>query len=276
MEDQNAKELHEGGEFFQDEGEVELEEGEELSATDRILAVITAPEQAFSGLVNLQQRTKLIIIAMVFSTLLGMGGAILKNSSAELVEKKKAVEVETVESALDNPDIPEKYKSQFEESIATIEAKTSGDYRRDDLLGSGLLFLIFPFVSSLLVLIVAKVLERRRETKIGYTVALTVTVLANIIYGLKYFFDGAGSRLTGNPTFGLHAGMFMSFENLQVGQLVPLFDLFFFWWLVVSGIGIAVIAKTSKLKGILGQLGMSVLLFVLLTVLFILLSLLGG
>ena len=250
MEDQRAKELHEGSEFLQHQDEVLLqveEEEDEQSATDRILAVITSPKRAFAGLL----RTRLgsiIGVSLTVSIIVGILSTVLIFSSDSIIEEMRVQQMERVEKSLADPSLSADQKKQIEEAQEQF-----GTLSKQMLLmtGVGGVIIMTPIIAllvGLLIFIIAKILEKGRETKIKYSHSLAVASLGSVVYIVGGLVFAVIAWITGSTkaTTGL-AGIVNS-DSQMAQTILGLINIPTIWWIVVIGIGIAAITRTSVAK----------------------------
>ena len=247
MEDQNAKELHEQGENPLEEGEV-LYEGEELTATDRILYTITAPKKAFQGLL-IAKPGAIILVSLAVAVVLSIFSNVMTLSSDEVRDAIQKQSDERIERILDDPDLTDEEREAVESSMEAFGSP--GGSILTASIGTIVFIPIGALVVALFVLLIAKVLESGYEAEVRYVHALMVASLGYVVFTVGGVIV-AGILLLIDPgavTLGF-AGLIKSDSTILksfVGALSPNM----IWYYVVIGLGIAAIARTTVAKATL-------------------------
>lgn len=250
MEDQNAKELHEPGFLPPDRNDPMFEaedEGEELTATDRILYVVTSPRRAFQGLHRVRLGS-VIGISMVVTVVLMIISTAMMFSSENFVDTIRESQVEALEKARDRPGISQADEEAIDRKIADVENTSPTTYM---ILGS-----IFPALGMLLVLciiglivfMIAKILESGRETRVTYGQSLAVASLSSIVTSVVGLVMGLIVLATGNAELARGLGTLVETDSAVLQGLIGSLSPGYLWWYIVTGIGIAALSRSSVAK----------------------------
>ncbi|MCB0711248.1 MAG: YIP1 family protein [Ignavibacteriae bacterium] len=250
MEDQTAKELHEGGELLPYQDEVMLEEGEEQSAADRVLAVVTAPKRAFAGILNIRLGG-VIGISFAVAILLNIVSTLLMFSSPDVVEAMKTNQIEQIDKRLDDLSLSSAQKEQVEQQREQVEGMSSTTYMIGGVITSVLGVPFIALLVGLLILLIAKVIEEGRETRIRFVHALAVAALGSVISGIGSLLSAAIMKLTGTLEVPLGLAAIIKPDSKVLQGVVGVLNLPYLWWMIVIGIGIAAIARSSVAKSTL-------------------------
>lgn len=253
MEEQKAKELHEpenlpyqGDQFLlEEENEVE-----ELSPTDRILYVVTSPKRAFQGLHRARLGPILGICTLVIAVLTTISTALMF-SSDEFLQQTKEQQISGLEKVMDKPGLSEEDREGLEKKIDDIENTSAATFILFGALFGSIGALLVVVIIALIVFVIAKILEKGRETRVRFGQALAVTSLSAIITVLVSVVFAVIVLVSGNPDFAKGFAAIVQTDSAVLGALVGALSPQSIWWYVVTGIGIAMISKASVLKSTL-------------------------
>ena len=269
MEDQNAKELHEEEHFLQKPDEVEGDvwsEEDTLTATDRIMAVITSPKRAFEGLLNVPRLGSIIGISMVVGIILSVVTVALMYTSEEYIASIKNAQAERFEKVLADPSLSSEQKENIQKQQEATEEVSNTQYIIGAVMTAVLGPPIMAVLFGLLFLIIAKIIEQGHESRVRYSHALTVASLTGVIYGVGSLIMGAIARIAGSQKVLMGLAGFVDTDSVVLTALLGVFSLPILWWIGVSGLGIATIAKGNVGKATAILFGFFILLVVILGV----------
>ena len=246
MEDQRAKEVHEGGEFLQNQDEVILQEkeGAGYSATDRIIYVVTAPKRGFAGLLG-ARLGPVIGVSLTMAIIIGVISTVLVFSSDDFIEELRTQEMERVEEQLEDPSLSADQRKRIEEAQEQFDT-LSKDFLLLTAVASTVIGTpIIALLVALLVFLIAKILEQGRETQVKYSHSMAVASLGGIVYLLGGLIIAGITRITENPKTASGLAGIIKSDSVFAQTLLGAISLPTIWWIIVIGIGIAAIARTT-------------------------------
>lgn len=244
MEDQTAKELHEP-EYQPDFRGEEPLEGEDYSATDRAMYVVTAPKRAFLGLTRVKPGS-VIMLGMAIAVVLTVIQMMVMTSSESYQEMMRGQQERVMENLRNNPNMSQEDLEKFESGPlggGGMEQLT----RIVTVVGGGFMAIVAMVFSALVMMIIGKVMESTRSTEVGFGQALAVASLAGIVYAIGSLAMTLIAVVADVPVFQGLGGL-LGPDKILAGTMVSAIGPNMLWYYVVSGIGIGTIAKASPAK----------------------------
>jgi hypothetical protein len=239
-ENNNFQEIQEPDEIYNNENPID-----ELTPFDRFAKVLTSPTEAFDGLLSSTKKKSIIIWGLLFSIVAysfamiiattsdGMKKVILDKQMAQFEKMKK-------DGKMSDEEIDKAREMMTQGSMTMIFGMLG------IIVGTPLIWAIF----GLLTFIVARILEKERNEGLVFSTAFAVTMIAGIISLIESVFSAIAILITDNE-FSFSLNQIMKSENSFLKFLFGSLNPFTIWWLIVSAIGISVIARVEKGKSIM-------------------------
>jgi len=217
----------------------------ELSPFDRFAKVLTAPQEAFSGLLNSSKKGSIIIWGLVFTIIAYTFATIVVTSSdgmKQTIKEKQNAQFEKMkeEGKMTDEDI-EKAQSMMSSDGMMIMFSIIGI-----AIGSPILWALF----SLVYYLIARSLEKERHEGLVYSTAFAAMMITSVISMIQSVVQAIGALVINNEfSFGLD--QIIPTENNILKFLLGTVNPFTIWWIVVAAIGISVLSRVERKKAII-------------------------
>jgi hypothetical protein len=220
---------------------------DQLSVSDAITGVITAPGETFETIAN-TPRKNYWIIPVLISIVLGLISTFMFMQDAELVDK-----------LMDKQ--KNKMREKFEESIKQGKmTKEDADKAIESMNPKGTFFKIIgfggaavgPFIILLLLSVVYLIALKIMKAQFEFTNILNVVGLALLIATVGNLISMVVSIIKGDlSTLGLSLFVSESSIGEKMYSLISKIDIFYIWFYVVIAIGLSKIARIKMLKSVI-------------------------
>ena len=220
---------------------------DQLSVSDAITGVITAPGETFETIAN-TPRKNYWIIPVLISIVLGLISTFMFMQDAELVDK-----------LMDKQ--KNKMREKFEESIKQGKmTKEDADKAIESMNPKGTFFKIIgfggaavgPFIILLLLSVVYLIALKIMKAQFEFTNILNVVGLALLIATVGNLISMVVSIIKGDlSTLGLSLFISESSAGEKMYSLISKIDIFYIWFYVVIAIGLSKIARIKMLKSVI-------------------------
>lgn len=219
---------------------------EEPSALERFSLAITSPREAFRGLLDSERLGSIIGWGLLISMIVILFGTIAVTSNPTLMQKQMDERRAKVEKQHDDGKMSDKV---YEASLQGLEHPPAQGMMLGFAIGGTIIGapLIFLFM-GLIIYAVSRVLQTEQDTRLQYSTALAMLLIASMVSNIGTLVQFVGTILTQNPKFSLDLAMIVDPSNEIVRSLLGLTNPFTLWALAVTGLGIASIARTSWAK----------------------------
>jgi hypothetical protein len=226
---------------------VELEPEEEKSAFDRFAEVFTSPADAFAGLGH-ARKAPIILWGLAVVAVVTVFAVILLSTNDDVREAAKAKQIEQLDKMHDEGKIDDK---AYETQLEIMDTMMSGTGFMIFGAASGALGMaLFALFIGLIVFILIRVLQRDNDPTIGYAAALCATLIAYMIQNVEGIITALGMMLSSNPQFRISPVMFGAPESAYLKYFLNLLNPFTIWFIFVLGTGVAVLARSERMKAI--------------------------
>jgi hypothetical protein len=220
---------------------------EEKSAFERFIEIFTSPSEAFSGLLWAQNRGSIIVWGLILGVVINVVAGMLMIPSPDKFEERKQEQLQKfekmhAEKQLDN----DQYKLMKER----VEGSTRDQVMLWAPITTALFVPIVWLIIAVIGFVVTRILERDRDEGLTFGATLCVLLIASMITNVERIVSGVGAFLTDRPEFSLDPSYFVKTDILPVRFLMGLANPFTIWWMVVFGIGLALLARVPKGKAI--------------------------
>lgn len=228
------------------------DEGEELTATDRILYVVTSPRRAFQGLLS-ARLGGVIGLGLVISLILSVGALVLVATNSTLFEQQKQVQVEALLTYREqNPDLSEQGQKNLEKQIDDIRANTPAAAITQGLISTILAYgVLYLLLAALVIFLIARILERGHENQIRYSHSLAIAALALIVFSVGGLVTALLQTATGSVYAYPGIMAFVKPTSILETLVLTFFSLPVLWWVGVIGVGIGSVTGQGLIKSIL-------------------------
>lgn len=220
---------------------------DQLSVSDAITGVITAPGETFETIAN-TPRKNYWLIPVLISIVLGLISTFMFMQDAELVDK-----------LMDKQ--KNKMREKFEESIKQGKmTKEDADKAIESMNPKGTFFKIIgfggaavgPFIILLLLSVVYLIALKIMKAQFEFTNILNVVGLALLIATVGNLISMVVSIIKGDlSTLGLSLFISESSAGEKMYSLISKIDIFYIWFYVVIAIGLSKIARIKMLKSVI-------------------------
>jgi hypothetical protein len=222
---------------------------EEPGVFDRFVMAITSPREAFEGLLSSERLGPIIRWGLLLAILVGLFGAVAILSSPEMIQKQMDAQRAQIEKKHDAGKMTDQ---QYE---ATMKAFDSGGPGKGLYMGFAIIgVIVFVPVAilliGLLVYIISRILQTGQDPRLRYSTALAVVLTGTFISCIDTLVKFVGIYVTKDPQFAPDLSLVMPTDNAIAKMALSVTDPFTIWWLLVMGVGIAAISKSTWAKSV--------------------------
>lgn len=216
----------------------------QISATDRILRLFTSPGSAFRGLHRASDKPAVIGLSLAAAILLMTISTLMVIETTPVREQQK-VQREKMEELISNN---RSMSSEDRRDAIAMARQFNGTPSPLMVLIMTLLFV--PFLSLILgavALILAKILERGEETRVGFLSSLTVSTLSMVVFAGVSLVLGAIQLLTDLDIMSFGLPLLVSSDDLvlsSIARVVTISSLAFLFYL---SLGTARLARKERI-----------------------------
>jgi hypothetical protein len=236
------------------------EEYDVPTPSERVIAVITNPREAFRDLRASRPWPIFLLCAVIIAVMNICAGLLLTNNETWRAYQKGLLE-EKVDQIEEESSMSKKEKKEAIEMIRSMEG--SGPLTTMMTVAGPIISTpVVLFLIAAILLIIMKVLERGEESSVRYTDALAVASLGGIITGLGTLLVAILSIVFKKPTFQAGASDLIDTESPYLTAVTAVLSVPTIWWIVVVGIGIAIVVRADLPKTWM-FLGLTVLIIAL-------------
>lgn len=222
------------------------EEYDVPTPSERVIAVITKPREAFRDLRASRPWPLFFLCVAIIAAVNISAGLLLTNNDEWKAYQKEQLD-EKIESIEENSSMSKKEK---EDAIEMIQSMGSSGPLTTAMMIAGPIIStpIVLFIIAAILLIIMKVLERGEETSTRYTDALAVASLGGIITAVGTLLVAILSIILKKPTFQAGASDLMETESPYLTAITAVLSVPMIWWIVVVGIGISILVRSDLSK----------------------------
>lgn len=219
------------------------------SPFERFGKVFFNPREAFTGLLGNRQIRKIIAWGLLVVSIIQVFSGVLISSNPKIAEDARRLSIEAFDKMVKEGELkPEKRDEVIKQMDDSQQQGTFGVMLK--AFGQLVLYTILSLLFALVMLGLARWFEVEADDRLTFGVIWAVAIIAMMVLNFGDIVNAILQYLTGKSTMNLSLAQFFSIENWTLLFVISWYSLFFFWWVISSGVGIATVSKSNSGKAI--------------------------